>query len=38
LPRTGNGSLDGPFSLAGLLFLGGLFSLSVARRRRAVEA
>jgi uncharacterized repeat protein (TIGR01451 family)/LPXTG-motif cell wall-anchored protein len=35
LPRTGNSSLDGSLSMAGLLFLGGVFSLAIARRRRA---
>ena len=35
LPRTGNGSLSVPLTLAGLLFSGGIFSLVIARRRRA---
>ncbi len=38
LPRTGNASLDGSLSLAGLLFLGGVISLVIARRRRALIA
>ncbi|HEX2786130.1 MAG TPA: LPXTG cell wall anchor domain-containing protein, partial [Ilumatobacteraceae bacterium] len=38
LPRTGNASLDGSLSLAGLLFAGGIFSLAIARRRRALAA
>ena len=38
LPRTGNGSLSGPLTLAGFLFIGGIFSLVIARRRRAATA
>jgi LPXTG-motif cell wall-anchored protein len=38
LPRTGNSSLGGPLTLASLLVAGGMFSLMIARRRRAVAA
>jgi uncharacterized repeat protein (TIGR01451 family) len=38
LPRTGNGPLGGPLTLAGLLIGGGLLSLVVSRRRRAARA
>jgi uncharacterized repeat protein (TIGR01451 family)/LPXTG-motif cell wall-anchored protein len=38
LPRTGNGSLGAPLTLAGLLLAGGMFSLVIARRRRAATA
>lgn len=38
LPRTGNGSLTAPLSLAGLLLTGGMISLVIARRRRAATA
>ncbi len=38
LPRTGNGSVGGPLTLASLLFGGGIFSLVIARRRRAATA
>ena len=35
LPRTGNSPLGGPLTLASLLVAGGMFSLVIARRRRA---
>jgi uncharacterized repeat protein (TIGR01451 family)/LPXTG-motif cell wall-anchored protein len=38
LPRTGNGSLTAPLTLAGLLLFGGISSLVIARRRRAATA
>jgi LPXTG-motif cell wall-anchored protein len=38
LPRTGNGSLTPPLTLAGLLLFGGISSLVIARRRRAAMA
>ena len=38
LPRTGNGSLTAPLTLAGLMLFGGLFSIVIARRRRAATA
>ncbi len=38
LPRTGNSSLGGPLTLASLLVAGGMFSLMIARRRRAAAA
>jgi large repetitive protein len=38
LPRTGNGSLGAPLTLAGLMLVGGAISLVIARRRRAATA
>jgi uncharacterized repeat protein (TIGR01451 family) len=38
LPRTGNSPLGGPLTLASLLVAGGVFSLVIARRRRAAAA
>ena len=38
LPRTGNGSLGAPLTLAGLMLAGGTISLVIARRRRAAAA
>ncbi|MEA3184560.1 MAG: large repetitive protein, partial [Ilumatobacteraceae bacterium] len=38
LPRTGNESLSLPLTLAGLMIIGGTFSLVMARRRRAATA
>ncbi len=35
LPRTGNGPLGGPLTLAALMFGAGIFSLVIGRRRRA---
>ncbi|MGZ4791107.1 MAG: hypothetical protein ACXWBO_04525 [Ilumatobacteraceae bacterium] len=35
LPRTGNAPLRTPLTLASLMFAGGIFSLVIARRRRA---
>ncbi len=38
LPRTGNGKLGAPLTLASLMLVGGIFSLVIARRRRAATA
>ncbi len=38
LPRTGNAPLRTPLTLASLMFVGGIFSLVIARRRRAAMA